>query len=67
MTQNEVVKMHLEQVGPLTQLEALRLFGIMRLGARILELREYGMDIHTELRTVKTAHGKSRIAVYSIK
>ena len=39
---------------PLTQLEALTELGVMRLGARILELREAGHEIETETVEVAT-------------
>ena len=40
----------------LTSLEALNLFGCMRLASRIHDLRERGMDIHTE--RITTPSGK---------
>lgn len=39
---------------PLTQMEALTELGVMRLGARILELREAGHKIETETVEVAT-------------
>lgn len=42
------------KAGPLTQLEALTELGVMRLGARILELREQGHQIRTETVEVAT-------------
>lgn len=42
---------------PLTQMEALTELGVMRLGARILELREAGHEIET-----KTVEVPSRIS-----
>lgn len=48
--------------GPLTQLEALRRFGCMRLGARIWELRTvYCLPIKTEIITRR----KKSYALYS--
>lgn len=56
------------QRGPLTQLEALTELGVMRLGARILELREQGIPIETEMVEVATrVPGETaRVARYSI-
>lgn len=48
---------------PITQLEALRYFGCMRLASRICDLRERGMNIKTE--KVLTPTGKY-IASYSL-
>lgn len=42
------------QKAPLTQLEALTELGVMRLGARVLELREAGHKIETETVEVAT-------------
>ncbi|ULR75090.1 hypothetical protein JC1_18 [Burkholderia phage JC1] len=67
-SQNLVVLDHLKKVGPLTPLEALRLHGIMRLGARVHELRELGHHIVTEIVVVKGRNGSkpARIARYSL-
>lgn len=40
---------YLERYGSITQLEALRAFGCMRLGARVSDLRRSGYDIETEI------------------
>ena len=48
----------------LTSLEALNLFGCMRLASRIHDLRERGLDIHTE--KIKVPSGKY-VTQYSIK
>jgi len=48
MSQNAQILNHLERE-PLTALEALNLFGCMRLASRINELRYDGHTINTEL------------------
>ena len=48
MTQTEKVLRHLEEFGSITPLEALDQYGIMRLGARIWDLRHMGMAIRSE-------------------
>ena len=48
MTQTEMVLHHLEQRGRLTPLQAMAHSGIMRLAARIGELRRDGHDIASE-------------------
>lgn len=45
MTQVERIKKYLEDFGSITQLEALRDLGIMRLGARIWEMDKKGEKI----------------------
>ena len=54
---------------PLTQLEALTELGVMRLGARILELREAGHKIETETVEVATriAGETARVARYRLQ
>jgi len=48
-SQSEQILRHLREVGPLTPLDALNLFGCFRLGARIYDLKAEGHDIQTEL------------------
>jgi hypothetical protein len=48
-SQNEEVLSHLRERGPLTQVEAARLFQCWRLGARIKDLRNAGWNIVTEM------------------
>lgn len=47
----------------ITALEALSLFGCMRLASRICDLREQGLNIHTE--RIITSNGKS-VTQYSL-
>ena len=44
------LKAHLTSGKSITQLEALGLYGLFRLAARIKELRDKGWDISTEIR-----------------
>jgi hypothetical protein len=55
MTQTDKVLRHLRVVGPITPIEALREYGIMRLGARVWDLEQQG---HTIGR--KMVHGVNR-------
>lgn len=57
------IKAWLLQGNKLTSLEALTKFGCMRLASRIHDLRDMGLDIHTE--KVKTPSGKT-VTQYSI-
>jgi hypothetical protein len=66
-TQTERVLERL-RVAQLTQLEALSELGVMRLGARILELRGQRHHILTEDVEVRTVHGSgtARVARYTL-
>lgn len=67
MTQNEKLLARLRR-GPITQLEALTELGIMRLGARIHDLKGEGVEIRAEMIEVATRIGAetARVARYSI-
>lgn len=62
-SQNKEIKKHLLSGKRLTALEALDLFGCLRLGSRIYDLREKGLPIEKEMIKV---NGK-RVAEYYIK
>lgn len=64
-TQRERVLDYLEHVGPITQYDASRL-GIMRLAARICELRKEGYGIVSELIPVEGVCGPTYIARYTL-
>ena len=51
--------MHLETIGPITQLEAINLYGVMRLSGRIWDLRAEGVPIVTEQVAVKNRYGNT--------
>ena len=48
MTQSQRVLRHLEDYGSITQMDAIRDYGIMRLASRVDELRKAGHPIITE-------------------
>lgn len=48
MSQNHLILNHLKNGNTLTSLEALSLFNCLRLGARIMDLRNQGYNIITE-------------------
>ena len=50
-TQNQQIEAYLKSGKKITPLTALRNFGSLRLGARILQLRKQGLDIKTNLIT----------------
>lgn len=60
-TQTQQILHALERGKEITPLDALRMFGCLRLGGRIFDLRSRGWDI--EKRMVKTPNG-SHVAAY---
>jgi hypothetical protein len=48
MSQRTLILAHLKREDTLTPMEALKYWGVMRLAARIEELRHMGHPIHTE-------------------
>lgn len=62
-SQNAKIAEYLKQGNSITPLDALNLFGCLRLGARIADLKERGLNIETEM--VVTPNGK-RVASYKL-
>ena len=62
-TQIEQVLLHLLSGRTITQLEALRLYGSLRLSSIIFRLRDQGYDIRTEMVTIRKG---TRVARYSL-
>lgn len=61
MSQSESIARYLTRGHSLTPLSALNLFGVMRLAARISELKHGGFSVKTEM----VWRGKRRFARYS--
>lgn len=61
MTQNEAVLRHLLDNGRITSLEAMNKYGIMRLGARVYDLKKQGYPIKTFLRVGRSRNGESMV------
>lgn len=57
MTQEDMVLQHLKEFGGITALDAVREYGILRLSARILNLRKQGYEITTDYLTSKNRYG----------
>lgn len=64
MTQNKMIAEWLKKGYSLTSLDALRMFGCMRLASRICDLRERGLEINTC--KIKTETGKW-VTEYTLK
>ncbi len=61
-SQNAQVLKHLKSGLSLTSLQAFRMFGIMRLAARINDLKNKGHDIESK----PVEHSGKRVALYSL-
>lgn len=67
MTQKERVLGHLNSYGSITQLEAIREYGIMRLASRIKDLKNDGYSIKKEMVESKNRWGEIvRFAKYTL-
>ena len=67
-TQTNQVLRHLRTRGALTQREAMNLYGIMRLGARVYDLRGRGYNIVKDMKRSVNRYGRPvRYAVYRLK
>lgn len=56
--ENKVIN-YMREYGSITQLDALREFGCMRLASRISSLRKKGYSIISELETSKNRYGET--------
>ena len=65
MTQTEMILNHLQNKGRITPLEALNLYGCFRLGARVYDLRQRGIQISKKMIEAQKPNGKKeRFAAY---
>lgn len=56
MTQNERVLQYMKDYGSITQLDALREFGCMRLASRISDLKRQGYNITSSMESGKNRY-----------
>ena len=67
ITQGQRVLDYIEENGSITQLEALRELGVMRLASRISDLKKQGHSIKSEIVSVKNRYDEDcRIKRYSM-
>lgn len=57
-TQNQRILDYISDFGSITQLEALKDLGVMRLASRISDLRKQGYDITSQTEEVKNRYGE---------
>lgn len=68
MTQTEKILRHLKKFGSITPLEAMEEYGIMRLGARIWDLKKAGYEIRSQDVKGRNRFGEpTRFARYSLE
>lgn len=58
-TQAQRVLEYIEEFGSITQLDALRDLGVMRLASRISDLKKQGIPIKSEIESVKNRYGEN--------
>ena len=67
MTQHDRILRHLKDHGALSTLDAMKEYGIMRLSARVSELKMMGYKISSELVKGKNRYGEpTRYAIYTL-
>ena len=67
MIQNDRVHDYLKQFGTITQLDAIRDLGVMRLASRVSDLKKKGVPIVTNMVGVNNRFGETtRIAEYRL-
>ena len=66
-TQNERILDYIREYGGISQLEALKELGVMRLASRISDLRRRGYTINSTVEQVKNRYGETcRVKRYSL-
>jgi hypothetical protein len=66
-SQEQKIIHYMDRFGGITQLEALRDLGVMRLASRISNLRKRGYDIKSEMITVRNRFGEEcHVSRYSL-
>lgn len=67
VTQAQRVLEYINEFGSITQLEAIRDLGVMRLASRVSDLKRSGIPIKSEWEPVKNRYGEvSNIKRYSL-
>lgn len=58
MTQCERVLKYIEETGSITQMDALREFGCMRLASRMSDIKKMGYPVKMEMEKAKNRYGE---------
>ncbi len=67
MTQTEMIRKHMDKYGSLTALDAMHMYGIMRLASRMSDLKAAGYPFYTETVKAKNRYGEKVAFVKYIK
>lgn len=68
VTQKEMVLQYMQDFGSITPVQAFQDLGIMRLGARIFELKKDGVMIESRLASARNRYGKTvRYSEYRLR
>lgn len=68
MTQSDRIYKYMQDFGSITQLEAMKDLGVMRLASRISDMRNAGISIIKETETSKNRYGeKTSYARYRLE
>ena len=67
MTQRDIILWHLQNVGTLTRAQAMSLYGIIELPARIVELKRIGHNITSEKGTSQNRFGTIHFNIYKLE
>lgn len=59
MTQCEKILQYIEENGSITQLDAMREFGCMRLASRMCDIKKMGYTVAKKMETAKNRYGES--------
>ena len=67
-SQNQRIIDYINEFGSITQFEALRDLGVMRLASRVSDLKRLGYPVESEMITVKNRYGEEcRVKSYSLR
>ena len=67
-TQNQRIIDYINEFGSITQFEAMRDLGVMRLASRISDLKRLGYPVESEMVAVKNRYGEEcRVKSYSLR
>lgn len=58
LTQCDRILQYIEENGSITQLQALREFGCMRLASRMSDIKKMGYPVKVEMETAKNRYGE---------
>jgi hypothetical protein len=68
MSQLQEVLKYMQETGPITSIDAIKMFGATRLSAIIYDLKAKGHDIESEMVSVVNRYGKTtRVSSYTLE